>query len=48
MLQKVFLWTDVSSCHNGLEAKGMYGEMIVKYEQGKIVLIRFQETIKPK
>lgn len=45
--QKLFNWSDVSSCHLSLEAKSFYGVLSVRYEEGKIVLLRLEQTLKP-
>ena len=45
--QQTFKWLDVSSCHTALEKRGFYGLLSVRYEEGKIVLIKLEETLKP-
>ena len=45
--QSTFNWTDVGSCHQALEKRNFYGLLSVRYEAGKIVLIKLEETLKP-
>jgi len=37
-------WTD---CLNSLKGTPFYGKVTLQYENGKVVLIRKEETIKP-
>lgn len=46
-LQKAFTWTGVGSFHQVLEAKAFYGLLSIRYENGRIVLLKIEETIKP-
>lgn len=46
-IQKAFNWTGVGSFHQVLEAKAFYGLLSLRYENGRIVLVKIEETIKP-
>lgn len=44
---KKFPWTSIGSENALLERSNFYGKMVLQYEDGNIILLRFEQTKKP-
>ncbi len=45
--QKAYSWTSIGSENSVLESSNFYGKMTLQYEEGRIILLRFEQTKKP-